>query len=655
MAEEKNGLDIDDWLDDLEHDSAGGADEAPLDEVDQSDIDALLGEIEPAPGVSAKEPAAGDAPAGTAAEDAGDKDFAELDQSDIDSLLAGGGSGFAPEPAAAEQGDLAQSDIDELFAVAGDKETPPAGGGEGVPSQDDVDQLFAEIGGKGPGDGLETVGFAQVADSAGGSAGSDGGFDDDEFDFGELPDIPDETTAGRGNDSGPAEEEDIFATRGTGDDLADLLAEATADAGGDLPPAAAAPGGRKPSFAMPVDMNRKAMAIAAGCLLLLIAGGSYLFWGGRGGKEPAVPASMQEKQLASRPVGQPPAPSVNTPPEVADAQLRMSQAGEALSIELRGEDKDGDALRYEIVTPPSHGRLSGEVPYLTYLPGTDFPGEDSFEFRAHDGRQSSPPARVVILGPDCQPAMVAGAAEQQVPVGEITPLNPLVGARDVRLHTLSTAPLIIDWKKIWARANTQPFGPGVKVEIIDRQLRGALSRLDQARHRYVPDRYFSGSEVLRYRFLQSGRKSKIREVVIQVAMGDSPPELRIQPLAGTYRVGDTVVLDASQTRDDSPDTLRFRWEQISGAEVHMEPANEEGSVVSFVMPSSFSRDGVSEAVIRVTVIDRGGQRASRNIKVTGVSRRQSPLWGSLARGGVETGPAECPGGECPDGPLPWRD
>jgi len=310
----------------------------------------------------------------------------------------------------------------------------------------------------------------------------------------------------------------------------------------------------------------------------------------------------------------------------------MSQDGEAISVELRGEDRDGDALRYEIVTLPRHGRLSGEAPHLTYLPGKDFPGEDSFEFRAHDGRQSSASARVVILGPECPPATVEAVAAQQVPGGEITPPVPLVDARDVRLHTLSTVPLVIDWQKIWTRANRQPFGAGVKVEIVERQMQGTLSRLDQARHRYVPARYFSGTEVLRYRFHQDGRKSKIREVAIQVALGDTPPELRIAPLATTYMVGENVVVDASETKDDSPDTLRFRWEQISGVPVYMEPMNEEGSAISFVVPSTFSRDGVNETVLRVTAIDRAGQRASRDIRVPGVSRRQSPLWGYLPAG-----------------------
>lgn len=617
MAEEKGGLEIDDWLDDLENDAAKAAD-APPSDLDQSDIDALLGEDGPAQPLAAIEGGAGG------------QGFAELDQSDIDSLLSGSQGASVSSPAPAGDGGLNQSDIDDLFAAA--PQTPLAGRGVDVPSQDDVDQLFARDGKDLAEEGLETVGFSQVADSAGSSVGvaaGSSGFDEDEFDFGELPEIPDETTAGRGSAPSADAGEESDATRGLGNDFADLLSAATDD-GAEAPPSPPASppaGGRKLAFVMPAGMTRKVAAIAGG-LLLLVAGAGYFLLGGEGEKEEAVPLSLQEKELASRTVGQPeqkPLPP-NAPPEVADAQLQMAQAGEALSIEIKGEDKEGDALRYEIVTQPRYGRLSGEAPFLTYLPGPDFPGEDSFEFRAHDPQQSSALARVVILGPE-EPTKLTGAGAEQptAPAGEIPPEKRLVGARDARLRTLSTAALVIDWKKIWARANTHPFDSGVKVEILDQQMQGTLSRLDQARHRYVPDRYFSGTEELRYRFHQQGRKSKIRKVVIQVALGDFPPQLHIQPMARAYKVGESVVIDASQTRDDSPDTLHFRWEQISGVAVQMEPMNEEGSVVSFVMPSSFSRD--SRTVIRVTAIDRGGQRASRDLSVGGISRRQSPLWG----------------------------
>jgi hypothetical protein len=47
-AEEKADIEIDDWLTDLEEDSSGTAEEAPG-ELDQADLDALIGDSGPAP------------------------------------------------------------------------------------------------------------------------------------------------------------------------------------------------------------------------------------------------------------------------------------------------------------------------------------------------------------------------------------------------------------------------------------------------------------------------------------------------------------------------------------------------------------------------------------------------------------------------------
>jgi hypothetical protein len=54
-------------------------------------------------------------------------------------------------------------------------------------------------------------------------------------------------------------------------------------------------------------------------------------------------------------------------------------------ITLTGTDIDGDALSFSLVSPPSHGTLSGTAPNLTYTPDTDYVGTDFFEFSVADG------------------------------------------------------------------------------------------------------------------------------------------------------------------------------------------------------------------------------------------------------------------------------
>lgn len=444
----------------------------------------------------------------------------------------------------------------------------------------------------------------------------DGGFDDDEFDFGDLPDIPDETTntAGMAPQGGMGEE-DIFASASSAA-VPDFLAEGTMD------------DSRKNSFASDSDQPfapppkagiKKNMAVALACIILLVGGGGYFFMKNKKGVMPVpVPPPAQEAHTAP-PVAAPPVAPPNAPPIASASCWRMTKPNEALPIELSGTDENKDPLKFEIVTPPKFGRISGDLPKVTYLPNKDFPGEDSFEFRVSDGQLDSAPVKVGILGPeDIKPVVAEACPEEQ----------PLLEAKNVYLKTLSTSPLTINWKHIWAGVSPEPFDDKVSVEILGAPPRhGSLRRLDRSRHRYVPDRYFGGKEAVRYRFKMDGVFSKSAKLVIAVKPNDKPPVLVLKPVADSYKVGENVVLDAGPTKDDSPGSVRYLWEQLAGTPVQLEKPHGEGSMVSFVVPSSFEKEHKKKIVIRVTATDAGGQRSSKEIGITPVSKRQTALWG----------------------------
>jgi len=649
MAEEKSSLEIDDWLTDLAEDKPAPAEESPG-ELDQSDIDSLLGG-----GAAASSPppddggeldqsdidallGGGTAAAPASAAVAGGEGFAELDQSDIDSLLGGGeGPAVADAPAASDDFDLDQSDIDGLFSSAGDKkdsEEPALADGMGAPSKDDLDSLFSDLGGEDSSQ-PETVTFAQVAQEESGKAGAaapgedsfglpdDGGFNEDEFDFGDLPDIPDEATnaSGKGPQGGMGEE-DIFASASPAAAMPDFLAEATMDNSRGKP----SDSGSDHPFAPPPKAGKKnGMAVAAFCLILLLGGGGYYYMKNKKGVMPVPVAPVAQEKPAAAPEGPPVVAAPVGPPNVApmasESRWRMTKPNEALPIELSGTDENNDPLKFEIVTPPKFGRLSGDLPKITYLPNKDFPGEDSFEFRVSDGQLTSAPAKAVVMGPEEVKPVVAEAV---APPEE----KPVVAATNMHLKTLSTAALTINWKKIWAAANGEEPFDKVSVEILGgKPLRGALHRVDRSRHLYEPNRYFGGKEEVRYRFKAAGVFSKTAKLTITVKPNDKPPVLGLRPVSDSYKVGESVVLDAGLTKDDSPGGVRFSWEQMAGPPVQMEKLHGEGSAVSFVVPSSFRSEQKTRIVIRVTATDPGGQRASKEIGITPVSKRQSALWG----------------------------
>ena len=68
-----------------------------------------------------------------------------------------------------------------------------------------------------------------------------------------------------------------------------------------------------------------------------------------------------------------------------------------ISIDLSGTDPENDSLTYSVDTPSASGSLfQNDTNTQTYVPNTDFVGEDSFTFKAFDGVYYSDPATVHI-------------------------------------------------------------------------------------------------------------------------------------------------------------------------------------------------------------------------------------------------------------------
>ena len=87
--------------------------------------------------------------------------------------------------------------------------------------------------------------------------------------------------------------------------------------------------------------------------------------------------------------------SINDKP-VAYPQLIIMDLDTTASIELTGWDAEGDVLSYVVLTDPSHGNLTGDVPLLTYTPEPGYSGLDSFTYVVNDGSVNSDPATITI-------------------------------------------------------------------------------------------------------------------------------------------------------------------------------------------------------------------------------------------------------------------
>ena len=81
---------------------------------------------------------------------------------------------------------------------------------------------------------------------------------------------------------------------------------------------------------------------------------------------------------------------------IADSQALTTSEDTALTITLIATEVDGQSLTYVVVSQPSHGSLSGNVPNLTYMPQANFTGADAFTFRANDGNLDSKTTTIAV-------------------------------------------------------------------------------------------------------------------------------------------------------------------------------------------------------------------------------------------------------------------
>jgi len=81
---------------------------------------------------------------------------------------------------------------------------------------------------------------------------------------------------------------------------------------------------------------------------------------------------------------------------IADSQTITTIEDIPVPFVLTGRDPDNEPVMFRITVSPNHGTLVGTPPNLTYLPGTNYFGTDSFNFTTFDGIATSAVATVSI-------------------------------------------------------------------------------------------------------------------------------------------------------------------------------------------------------------------------------------------------------------------
>jgi DNA/RNA endonuclease G (NUC1) len=118
-----------------------------------------------------------------------------------------------------------------------------------------------------------------------------------------------------------------------------------------------------------------------------------------------VPAGFQASFEAKPDAGNDTAP-------VTTGQTKTTPKDQGVAVTLSATDFNvNNVFSYTIVTPPAHGSLSGSGGALTYSPGFNYVGPDSFTFKANDGALDSnvSTVNITVTAPTAAPATISGS------------------------------------------------------------------------------------------------------------------------------------------------------------------------------------------------------------------------------------------------------
>ena len=227
----------------------------------------------------------------------------------------------------------------------------------------------------------------------------------------------------------------------------------------------------------------------------------------------------------------------NRPP-AANSQPVLAAEDSSATVTLTASDPDGDPVQFTIVTPPSHGTLTGTAPALTYVPAPNFHGFDTFTFAANDGTDQSAPATVAITvtevndPPAPQPDLTTVGAGSPVTLPTAFLLtNDVRGPFDEASQTLTVT-------AVTAGANTH-----------------GTASLSAGVVTYTPDSGFVGAAVIAYTVCDNGTTNGVADprctdstltIVLNgppVAHGQSAETTRSAPLP--------LVLNSTDPEDDA--------------------------------------------------------------------------------------------------------
>ena len=231
---------------------------------------------------------------------------------------------------------------------------------------------------------------------------------------------------------------------------------------------------------------------------------------------------------------------VNDAPQANDDSYQTDE-DTTLTVPARGVlendsdlDNPNDSLTAQIVDRPQNGTVTlNDDGSFEYTPDANFNGEDSFTYRASDGRAQSEPATVTIT---------------------VAPTNDAPVARNDQAETQEDTPVDIDV----LQNDRDPEGDDLSVESFTQPENGTVTRGANGILTYTPNQNFNGTDTFTYT-VTDGASNDTATVTVRVnAVNDSPNARN----------------DRATTNEDTPVRVKVLENDSAG------PSNENGQRLS---------------------------------------------------------------------------
>ena len=304
---------------------------------------------------------------------------------------------------------------------------------------------------------------------------------------------------------------------------------------------------------------------------------------------------------------------VNDPP-IATNQVVTTAEDTPKGITLTSTDVDGGAPTYTIITPPTHGILSGSGASITYTPTLNYNGNDVFTFKANDGGVDSNIATITIT---------------------VTPVQDAPTANNQAVTTQE------DQSKAIVLTGNDVDGDVVTFIIVANPTHGTLSG-SGANRTYTPAANYNGSDSFTFKTNDGTSDSNIATISITIDPVNDAPIANNQTLTTPEDTALPITLTATDV-DGNPLTYSIVSPPVhgnltgSGSTITYTPASNyngadnftftvnDGSVTSNVATISITVNPVNDAPVAANQSVTIAEDVATTINLSATDIEGSPL------------------------------